>query len=225
MQKDPLSLLGSFVSVLFKKNILIIAVLVGLLIVATMVISKTVTEIAPIVQQAIGSTTDLVEKINETQEGFTVAMQRVGEVQAGFRSVLEQVDGMSGTIARIERIINRIPDRLLRDEETGEWEVLSILDLEELIETLESTENIDNAEDATEITLLEPIKLTPESELYFRARIMALLQELAEQFVNEEDMSENPKGVSSPVVPAVEPQVLQPQQIQNVQPRQRLFRR
>ena len=126
MQKDPLSLLVGF----FRGNFFIIAVLITLVIVSTVIISKAVTDIAPIIRQTIGSTTELVERINETQAGFTAALERVNEIQSGFQSgiqsILKQVDGMSDTIAKIERIINRIPSKLLSDEDTGEWEPWSI---------------------------------------------------------------------------------------------------
>ena len=89
------------VSSMLKKSLFIGVVIVFVL------ISHVVVQIAPAVQQTIGAATQLVEKINETQLGFQV--------------ILTRIDGMSETISRIERIVNKIPVRLLNDE--NEWEL------------------------------------------------------------------------------------------------------
>ena len=124
MPRTPLSLLLLFISktisMFFRNNFILIALLVVLLTAATVIVSRSVAAIAPDIIKAIHATTALVEQVNEVQSGFTV--------------VLEKIAGLEATIARVERIINRIPDRLLRDEETGEWEPWHIETTHEVIE-------------------------------------------------------------------------------------------
>ena len=112
---DPFTLIKNFVSGVFRKNLLIIIIFAVILAGSAWFISQAITKIAPDVIKAINATTELVETVN-------VAIEKVANVQEGFQAVLVRIDGMSETIARIERIINRIPDRLLRDEVTGEWD-------------------------------------------------------------------------------------------------------
>ena len=128
---DPISLLVSLLNKLFtqffRKNFVFIAILMILLVVAIVAISKAITEIAPEVQKTINATSELVEKVSAVQEGFN--------------SALRQIDSMQETIARIERIINRIPSRLLQDE------------VEEIDEAEKSEEEIEEKE---QVTIPEP---------------------------------------------------------------------
>ena len=112
---DPFTLISSLVTRLFTGKAIVVIALVLIIAVASMVISRAVVEIAPIIHRTIDSTTALLEKTSEV-------LDKVDGIQEGFQSALRQIDSMQETIARIERIVNRIPIRLLNDEETGEWD-------------------------------------------------------------------------------------------------------
>jgi len=154
MSRDPLSLLISFISGLFRKNILIIIVLVVLLTVSAVFISRAVTAIAPVIQQTIGQTTELIEKVSEV-------MEKVAGVQEGFNAALRQIDSMQETIARIERIINRIPPRLLTDEITGEWDTSWMY---EEIEIIEDPNNIRIEDEELRNAVLEILQRRAEEQ-------------------------------------------------------------
>ena len=108
--QDPLSIissvLGKILSGFSVKNLMFIVIPMVLLIALIVVGTKAVIELAPVVKENIIAVTELVQKINE--------------VQSGFNTALDRIEGMQETIKKIEAIINKIPSRLLNDEEDTE---------------------------------------------------------------------------------------------------------
>jgi len=166
---DPFTFIKNLISGVLRKNIVIIIFLAVVLAGSAWFVSQTITKVTPDVIRAINATTELIEKVNEAQAGFAVA--------------LEKIAGLESTIARIERIINRIPDRLLRDEVTGEWDTSWVYEVSE-----------------------EEGKYNEE---YVRGLILEILQnrQLINLSFNEGEQEETPPAVTPEPTPQPQPPI------------------